>query len=99
MGESALKRKPRLAKNVNRDVVLCRTYNRTAVRTACELLMEDSISDSQRWIRIPFFFQKECHGATEVCVVSVNRNDYTSARRSISRLDMRYRRRLAVNSL
>lgn len=84
-------------KNVNRDVVLCRTTNRKAMRCTTEALNDASISYSKNWIHIPFYRRNQFHGADEIFEISVNRNEYASARRSISHIDPIYRRRLVLN--
>ncbi|MEE3357390.1 MAG: hypothetical protein VZR31_04845 [Lachnospiraceae bacterium] len=86
-------------KNMNNDVILCRTYNELAGKHACRHLLNESISYSKSWMHIPFFLRSRFKGHSEVCIISINRNDYHTARRALDDLEPRIRRRLAVNHL
>jgi len=92
-----MKRKMKVDRNVNKDVELCRTTNHYASRKTAEALMESSIPFTSCWKRIPFFKREEYHGASEVCIISINRNEYSRARRSLTALDVRHRQRLLLN--
>lgn len=92
-----MKRKPKLDKNINKDVVLCETTNQKASKCTAELLMQSSIPFTRNTKRIPFFKREQYKGADEVWVISINRNEYTKARRMIDQLDLRYKKRLLLN--
>lgn len=90
----------RVAKSAaNTDVVLCTTYNRPAGKRVCDTLIRDEIPFTKIWKRIPFFLRELYHGRDEVCVISINRNRYSAARRSLDSLDPRYLNRLSVNCI
>ena len=84
-------------KNVNRNIVLCQTTSYHAGSATTKKLMEDSIPFTKSFKRIPFFKRDRYRGASEICVISINRNEYSKARRSIDRLDTRVRNRLVLN--
>lgn len=89
-----------MGRNVNSSsVVLCRTTSYHAGSVATKQLMEDSISFNKNWKRIPFFLRDRFKGASEICIISINRNEYAAARRSIDGLEHRVRRRLVLNVL
>ena len=89
-----------MGRNVDRSsVVLCRTTSYHAGTVATKKLMEDSISFNKNWKRIPFFLRDRFRGASEICIISINRNEYAAARRSIDCLEHRVRRRLVLNVL
>ncbi len=79
------------------NVVLCRTISNHAGKVATRQLMEDSIPFTKSYKRIPFFLRERFRGASEICVISINRNEYAKARRSIDCLDFHIRRRLRLN--
>lgn len=98
LGEHAeMKRNLSYEKNMDYDVILCKTYNELAGKNTCRYLMEHSISYSLSWLYVPFFLRNWSKGHKEVCVISVNRNDFFQARRSLRDLEERYRKRLIVN--
>lgn len=90
-------RELRFDKHMNKDVVLCVSTNHRASTSTIEVLNEDSISYSLNVKRVPFYRRREYHGAATVCVISINRNLYHRARRSLDRIDPIYRRRLQLN--
>jgi hypothetical protein len=92
-----MKKKLSLDKNINRNVVLCRTTSVHAGKATTKKLMEDSISFTKSYQRIPFFLRERFRGASEICIISINRNEYGRARRSIDCLDFSVRRRLRLN--
>lgn len=92
-----MKNKLTYGKNMDYDVILCKTYNDLAGKNTCRHLMEHSISYSLHWLYIPFFLRNWSKGYKEVCVISVNRNDWHQAKRALSDLEERYRKRLIVN--
>lgn len=94
-----MKRKIKMGKDINQDVVLCRTTSTHAGNVTTKKLMEDSISFNKYWKRIPFFLRDRFRGASEICIISINRNEYAVARRSIDCLEYKIRRRLKLNVL
>ena len=92
-----MKKKLRLGKNIDKDVVLCRTTNRRVSNRTTDLLVEDAIPFTKNWKHIPFFRREQYHGASEICVISINRNTYARARRCLDRMERRDRARLNLN--
>jgi hypothetical protein len=92
-----MKRKPKLSKNVCRDVVLCETTNRIVSNRTSDLLLEQSVSFSKTWNRVPFFFRNRYHGASKVCTISISRTQYSKARRVLDLLEERDLNRLYLN--
>ena len=92
------RKSPTISKNVNKDVVLLRTYNRSVSRIACQRLLQDAIPFSQSSKRIPFFL-RQTYQADEICEISINRNLYSKARKSIDKLDYKSQKRLLLNYL
>ncbi len=92
-----MKRKPSLSKNVNKDVVLCKTTNRIVSNRASELLLEQSVSFSKTWNRIPFFFRNRYHGASRLYTISISRTQYSKARRVLDLLEERDYNKLHLN--
>lgn len=92
-----MKKSPELDRHVDKDVVLCRTTNHMASRRTTRLLLEDSIPFTANWKRVPFFKREEYGGASEVCIITINRNLYCKARRSISNLGTRDRDNILLN--
>lgn len=90
-------RKPKLDKNINKDVVLCETTNHRVSNRTIAVLLQDSIAFTKNWKRVPFYKREAYQGASEVCVISINRNEYVQARRSIQKLERNYRDRLLLN--
>lgn len=91
------KRKMKIDKSVNRDVVLCETTNHKASKCTADALMHDSIPFTRVWKRVPFFKREDYKGASEVCVIKINRNEYSRARASLDRIDAIYKSRLLLN--
>ena len=92
-----MKRKPKLSKNVNKDVVLCKTTNRVVSNRTSDLLLEQSVAFSKTNRRIPFFARGRYRGATQFYVISINRTQYSKARRVLDLLEERDYRRLQLN--
>lgn len=93
-----MKKSPEISKKVDmKSVVLCQTTNRVVSDRTTTLLIRDAIPFSTAWKRIPFFRRSNYNGATEICVISINRNEYGRARRTIDRLERRDKERLLLN--
>ena len=92
-----MKKRIKCDKNINKDVVLCETTNHRASNCTSKALLKDSISFSKRWKHIPFFRRDDYNGASEVCVIKINRNEYTRARRCLDGLESIYKDRLLLN--
>ncbi len=92
-----MSKKPTLSKNVCRDVVLCKTTNRIVSNRASELLLQQSVAFSKTWSRIPFFRRNRYHGATKFYVISINRTQYSKARRVLDLMEERDYNRLLLN--
>ncbi len=92
-----MKRRMKMGKKVNKDVVLCRTTNHRVSNRTTDLLVQDAIPFTKNWKHVPFFRREEYHGASEVCVISINRNTYARARRTLDRMERRDRDRLVMN--
>ena len=95
-----MKRKLKLDKSVSqKSIVLCETTNHRAVKLTLQLLIDHSISFSKAYRHIPIFRREKYRGASEVCVISINRNEYHKARAAIRELPDNYRSRLLVNAI
>jgi hypothetical protein len=92
-----MKKKPKLSKNVGRDVVLCETTNRIVSNRTSDLLLEQSVAFTKSWRRIPFFRRGLYNGADKLCVISINRTQYSRARRILYLLEERDYNRLHLN--
>ncbi|MCR5417113.1 MAG: hypothetical protein K6E79_09980 [Pseudobutyrivibrio sp.] len=92
-----MKKKPKLSKHVNRDVVLCETTNRIVSNHTSNLLLQESVPFSKSWHRIPFFRRRSYNGANQVCVISISRTQYSKARRVLHLLEDRDYDRLLLN--
>lgn len=92
-----MKKKFKYDKNINKDVVLCETTNHRASNCTSDALMKSSISFSKRWKHIPFFRRENYNGASQVCVIKINRNEYSRARRCLDGIDAIYKDRLLLN--
>ena len=92
-----MKKKLKYDKNINKDVVLCETTNNRASNHTSRALTNDSIPFSKKWKHIPFFRRDDYNGATKVCVIKINRNEYSKARRCLDNLDRMYQDRLLLN--
>ncbi len=90
-------KKPKLDKHINKDVVLCQTTNHRVSNHMTQLLLQDSIPFTRNWKRIPFYKRDAYQGADQICIISINRNEYGKARRSLDKLDRRWRERLMLN--
>ena len=82
---------------MNRDTVLCETANPRAIKQVIGALNDSCISFSQCWKHIPFLMRPKYRGAKQLCIISVNRTEYSHARRAISDMDPFYYDRLVVN--
>lgn len=80
-------KKATLSKNVNRDVVLCSTPNRITSNRASKILLEKSVPFSKCLKRVPFFKRHNYRGASEIYVISINRTQYSRARRVLYELE------------
>lgn len=80
-----------------KDVLLCSTTNFRASKHAANILTEENISFSKRWNRIPLLQREQYQGNTEMCEISINRNEYSRARRAISKLEPCFFNRLQIN--
>lgn len=85
-------------KDINKDIELCRTTNARISDQAAQLLMENQIPFTKNWIRIPFFLRERFHGASQIYVISTNRNRYCQARRTIDQMDPIFKRRLVLSN-
>lgn len=85
-------------KNINKDIELCRTTNERISDQATQLLIENQIPFTKNWIRIPFFLRERFHGASQIYVISTNRNRYCQARRTIDQMDPIFKRRLVLSN-
>ena len=92
-----MRRGLRFGKHMDKDVVLCRTTNQRVSNRTTDLLVQDAIPFTKNWIHVPFFRRGEYHGASEICVIRINRNTYARARRTLDRMEMRDRKRLHLN--
>lgn len=92
-----MKKKPTLARDVGKDVVLCETTNRVVSNRTTDLLLQSSVPFSKTWKRVPFFRRKDYKGATKICVISTNRTQYGRARRVLNNLEDRDFNRLMLN--
>lgn len=90
--------KPKMDSHVfDKDVLLCESTSRRAADHAKQILLEEEIPFSGSWRSIPFFQRSRYSGASEICRIVINRNEYAKARRAISRLDDRFYSRLLLN--
>lgn len=92
-----MKKKPTLSKNVDKDVVLCRTTNRIVSNRTSNLLLEQSVAFSKSWHRVPFFRRAFYNGASKICTISISRTQYSKARRVLFLLEERDYNRLLLN--
>ena len=86
------------AKKIDRDVELCRTTNERISNQAAQLLMENRIPFTRNWIKVPFFLREKYRGASQICVITTNRNRYGQARRTLDQLEAPFRSRLVVSN-
>ena len=92
-----MRKKPKLSKNVNKDVVLCETTNRIVSNRTSDLLLEESVPFSKTQKRVPFFKRGLYKGANIVYVISISRTQYGRARRVLTELEQRDYDRLLLN--
>ncbi|MCR4830686.1 MAG: hypothetical protein K5883_04455 [Pseudobutyrivibrio sp.] len=92
-----MKKKPKLSKNVCKDVVLCKTTNRVVSNRTSDLLLEQSVAFSKSFRRIPFFMRGRYKGASQFYVISISRTQYSKARRVLDLLEERDFNRLFLN--
>lgn len=92
-----MSKKPKMSKNVGKDVVLCKTTNRIVSNRTSDLLLEQSVAFTKSWKRVPFFRRGSYNGADKVCVISINRTQYSRARRILYLLEDRDYNRLFLN--
>lgn len=81
----------------DRDIVLCETTNWRASKHAAAALTQACVSYSKKWKDIPFLLRRRYKGSHELCVISINRNEYARARRAISDMEPCFYQRLRVN--
>ncbi len=82
-----------------KSIVLCETTNTRAVKLTSQVLIDHSISFSKAYRHVPLFRRDKYRGASEVCIFSINRNEYTKARAAIRELPDTYLSRLVVNAI
>lgn len=92
-----MKRKPTIDRNINKDVVLCETTNRIVSNKTVEILTRAAIPFTKNWKRVPFYKKKAYNGADNVCIIYINRNEYSKARRAIRGLEISDQKRLLLN--
>ena len=92
-----MNKKPKLSKNIGNDVVLCKTTNRIVSNRTSDLLLEQSVAFTKSWRRVPFFRRRIYNGASKVCIISINRTQYSRARRILDLLEERDYNRLKLN--
>lgn len=92
-----IEKKPKLDKHVDKDVVLCKTTNKVVGKRIAKVLLEDSIPFTANWKHIPFYLQESYEGATQLCIIHINRNLYSKARKSIAQMDQGDKRRVLLN--
>jgi hypothetical protein len=92
-----MNKKPKMSKNIGKDVVLCQTTNRIVSNRTSDLLLEQSVAFTKSWRRVPFFRRGSYNGANRVCVISINRTQYSRARRVLDLLEERDYNRLRLN--
>lgn len=83
--------------NLDKDVVLCSTTNYRASTHAAYILTQENISFTRKWNPIPRQLRKRYRDYDKMCEISINRNEYSKARRAINKLDPCYFNRLVIN--
>ena len=83
----------------DKNIVLCESSNTRAVKLTSQILINHSISFSKAYRHIPIFRRDKYRGASEICVISINRNEYSKAREAIRELPDNYLSRLVVNAI
>ncbi|SFH71516.1 hypothetical protein SAMN04487830_10643 [Pseudobutyrivibrio sp. OR37] len=92
-----MRKKPKLSKNVCKDVVLCRTTNRQVSNRTSDLLLEQSVAFSKSFQPIPFFLRRKYNGARQFYIISISRIQYSKARHALTLLEERDLSRLWLN--
>ncbi len=88
------------SKNINsKNIILCETSNSRAIKLTSQVLIDHSISFSKKYRHVPIFSRNKYRGASEVCTISINRNEYSKAREAIRELPDTYLSRLVVNAI
>ena len=85
-------------KKIDKDVELCRTTNERISNHAAQLLIENQIPFTRNWIKIPFFLREKYRGASQIYIISTNRNRYGQARRTIDQLVAPFKSRLILSN-
>jgi len=85
-------------KKIDKDVELCRTTNERISNHAAQLLIENRIPFTRNWIKIPFFLREKYRGASQIYIISTNRNRYGQARRTIDQLEAPFKNRLILSN-
>ena len=85
-------------KKIDKDVELCRTTNERISKHAAQLLIENQIPFTRNWIKIPFFLREKYRGASQIYIISTNRNRYGQARRTIDQLEAPFKSRLILSN-
>lgn len=85
-------------RKIDKDVELCRTTNERISNQAAQLLIENQIPFTRNWIKIPFFLREKYRGASQIYIISTNRNRYCQARRTIDQLEAPFKRRLVLSN-
>ncbi len=88
-----------IGKNIDKDVELCRSTNRTVVSHTIQSLIDARIPITQNWIRIPFYKRERYSGAKEICVIRTHRNQYSRARKILDTLEIVDRERLVLHAV
>ena len=92
-----MRKRMKLGKKIDKDVVLCHTANHRVSNRTTDLLVQNAIPFTKNWKHVPFFQREQYHGASEICVIRINRNTYSRARRTLDRMEQRDRARLHLN--
>ena len=85
-------------KKIDKDVELCRTTNERISNHAAQLLIENQIPFTRNWVKIPFFLREKYRGASQIYIISTNRNRYGQARRTIDQLEAPFKSRLILSN-
>lgn len=83
-------------KNMANDVVLCTTMNRHICSCTTDFLMSHSVFVSRDEKPLSLL-ERLKNGYDTMFVISVNRNEYSAARRVLDDLEPCYRKRLTLN--
>lgn len=85
-------------KKIDKDVELCRTTNERISNHAAQLLIENQIPFTRNWVKIPFSLREKYRGASQIYIISTNRNRYGQARRTIDQLEAPFKSRLILSN-